>query len=688
MAEADIKAKNDEFKVYAVTMVRNEADIISAFIRQADCLFDKLIVADVQSTDGTGEMLAEAVRGGSRIDVYTVDKQEKFQSAIMNRLARIAFREGADWIFLIDGDEFLNVESRSELIQRLKTFPDTIMHLRWLNLIPSQYGSFSHFDISHPFFWTGRVSSYSKVAISNLFAANNRDFYIHEGNHLVSPTFSETPICPGLPDGLTLLHLPIRSVDRFKYKISVAHRTLLTKHNRRESEGVHVDSMNEWLQSRASLSAPELDSLAANYGEKEPYVREGEEWPTIEAPAYLRAGEASGSEAASMSETLSRDQAVVWNDDRFTSGSLVGAVVEGKNIRIVPQVLTGAGRIIQAPLAALPFDDPDRLPKIDAALVAEAVTAAFTRVRVLTFSAWSGLVPALFCLFTVLRPRRFVELGSHHGMSYFAACQAGDHLGTECIAVDNWLGDPHASFYSDDVFLGFTKLLGSNFPDQMYIRSNFRQALSCFEDKSIDILHIDGYHTYSAVKEDFDTWLPKLSCDGVILFHDINVHEREFGVWRFWQELKERYPAFELMHSHGLGVVYVGEKQSVIADVLSMLSSGAGYGKIAQTFLESVGGLSIEHRTLLQNGADPGGDGKNIITGVVEQGARAEAARGDAESRLLVQALYDARRKPLKTWVRHVKWTANRSLMKLPLPERMRRQARRRTEKYAPDSAM
>ena len=176
---------------------------------------------------------------------------------------------------------------------------------------------------------------------------------------------------------------------------------------------------------------------------------------------------------------------------------------------------------------------------------------------------WAAHVPFVRWLVSEVKPKTFVELGTENGHSFFNIAESMHKMNpqSKCFAVDNWLGDEFTSEYSEDVYNGVVEINQEIFQNQnVLLRMQFDSALNRFEDKSIDLLHIDGSHRYQDIKNDFQKWMSKVSEDGIILIHDIQVRDSQFGVYDFWQEITKAFSHIEFFHGFGLGVVFVGEK--------------------------------------------------------------------------------------------------------------------------------
>jgi hypothetical protein len=181
------------------------------------------------------------------------------------------------------------------------------------------------------------------------------------------------------------------------------------------------------------------------------------------------------------------------------------------------------------------------------------------RYRPANLGTWSGHLAFAADLVAALKPSSLVELGTHFGESYFTFCQSilENDISCQCYAVDHWQGESHAGFYSDNVFEDVQAYNDANYSSFSHLlRMSFDEARERFADSSIDLLHIDGLHTYEAVSHDFRSWYPKVREGGIVLLHDIAVQHADFGVWRLWDELVAEFPeTFAFHHSWGLGVL-------------------------------------------------------------------------------------------------------------------------------------
>lgn len=213
--------------------------------------------------------------------------------------------------------------------------------------------------------------------------------------------------------------------------------------------------------------------------------------------------------------------------------------------------------------------------------------AAFAEPTWYAPSTWVQHAPFLFWLIETQRPRNFVELGSHFGYSFFAACQqvSASGLDTQCTAIDTWSGDEHAGYYSDSVFGHVSKHAAAHYAGFASLkRMTFDAALADVAPGSIDLLHIDGRHFYDDVKHDFESWLPKVATQGIVLFHDTQVRERGFGVHQLWSEIARAYPSFEFRHGHGLGVIAVGGVPRSMAPFFALVKDDVAVANVRAAY--------------------------------------------------------------------------------------------------------
>jgi predicted O-methyltransferase YrrM len=164
------------------------------------------------------------------------------------------------------------------------------------------------------------------------------------------------------------------------------------------------------------------------------------------------------------------------------------------------------------------------------------------RLRVESESGLGEAVYLLFGLCRAMQPETVVEIGTARGYSTYAlalACQQngrGKVYGIDPHEPNRWTdGGPDLAHDNYEFLLAHLKEyeLAPTWCEVIRARS---LETSQWWDKPIDLLFIDGDHTYEGVKGDFEAFLPWLREDSVVVFHD---SMWPGGVPRFLEELRQ-----------------------------------------------------------------------------------------------------------------------------------------------------
>lgn len=225
----------------AVSMVRNECDIIELFVRINLRAFDHLYIADHGSSDGTAEILERLSCEGLPITVTPLDGIHQTQAETLARLMREAAATGRfRYVMPLDADEFFVPAAQWEWSSLDGLMgADAYGLVRWKTFVPV---SGDYFGAPAPLHANFRPRScepvqYHKVVVPAALAAKAG---LCPGSHdLVDvPAFVRRLELP-----LELLHVPVRSSGQLVQKAVLGSRTLSIKRNRLPTEGFHWDAM-------------------------------------------------------------------------------------------------------------------------------------------------------------------------------------------------------------------------------------------------------------------------------------------------------------------------------------------------------------------------------------------------------------------------------------------------------------
>jgi len=161
-------------------------------------------------------------------------------------------------------------------------------------------------------------------------------------------------------------------------------------------------------------------------------------------------------------------------------------------------------------------------------------------------------------------PATILEVGTEKGGTFFLLARVAtpDAL---LLSLDLPVGQQGAQpAWREPLYRGFRReqqrveLVREDSHD-LHTREKIRGLLG---GRKLDLLFIDGDHSYDGVKKDFEMYSPLVGAGGTIAFHDIvdRLDAGACGVPRFWRELKQNRRHLEFVKNWqqggwGIGVL-------------------------------------------------------------------------------------------------------------------------------------
>ena len=241
-------------RLVAVSIVKNEADIIEAFVRHTLAWVDYHLIFDHDSTDGTRQILGSLRAEGLPIRLYTDDAIENLQQARSNYLSQMAVRDcDADWVLPLDADEFFSGPNRIALEETLASLPkEKPASVRLLNYYTTHEDDDTIANPALRLRYCQTSPSVTKKLLIPRPLLIDSEVSVGKGSHVLFR--SDTPVADSpLPEQFHLCHLALRSPQHQVLRVVLAELQKLSRGKLHAGLDVHYRLGFQLLAEEPSL---------------------------------------------------------------------------------------------------------------------------------------------------------------------------------------------------------------------------------------------------------------------------------------------------------------------------------------------------------------------------------------------------------------------------------------------------
>jgi hypothetical protein len=317
----------------AISWVKNEVDIIEAFIRHHSHYFNKHIVIDDGSSDGTYEVLRSLEAAGLPLVLTREPSVGYQQSRSMTRLLHMAVDHfHADWIMPLDADEFVEPEEGATLAQTLQSRPPELLTVSWDNFVwrPEDDERKEPNPVVRMRLRMPATSDLGKVVVPARLVVGG-GVELAQGSHSLLRNGQALPAQP--LSAVRLCHFPIRSVEQYAGKVAVGYLQYSAKPGWDRNMGRQYIEPFRLLAQGVDQLAQSMTATSRRYGQKEE-IGQPQEAPLRYQGGPLSLTRARGSMLANVlhcAEAIANrlgEQAQQKKGIRGTLATSTGALVE------------------------------------------------------------------------------------------------------------------------------------------------------------------------------------------------------------------------------------------------------------------------------------------------------------------------------------------------------------------------